>query len=279
LVYDAEHDKGWWNPVGDEWLSRDATIDDIKRAIKTTCSWAWTPSAPQRVLIDNTMMKYLYDGHGDCLYDEAETEKLKAWVKERHIDPFDIYLCRLTDAMQDEWRNLADYAYLDERINKTQLGRLKGMELFPYEGMVEVTMEEILLERPPATPVATETFTSRYDGKQLIIVYNRLTEKGYLTCSENTWLYLWGVFVHPKTRKSIDRPKEVAEWSAARGKKQALMEMIRTVMALDCSEILKKTAQWFVFSDKTTPDPKIIKSYKIKGEKSRNEFLQLVTVH
>ena len=126
-------------------------------------------------------------------------------------------------------------------------------------------------------PVACLTFTSKYDGKKLLTVYNRLKDD-YVTCTEETWLYLWGVFVHPVKRVTIDKPEKPAVWSAKRGKKSALMEMVRALVANDCGEILKKTAKWFVFSDGTMPDPEFLKSYELNG-KSKTEFLQLVTVH
>ena len=121
------------------------------------------------------------------------------------------------------------------------------------------------------------TFTSKYDGKKLLTVYHRLKDD-YVTCTEETWLYLWGVFVHPVKKVTIDRPEKPAVWSAMRGKKSALMEMVRALVANDCGEILKKTAKWFVFSDGTIPDPEFLKSYELNG-KSKTEFLQLVTVH
>lgn len=134
------------------------------------------------------------------------------------------------------------------------------------------------MENPPSQiEQSILPFTSRYDGKKLLTVYNRLKGK-YVTCSEDTWLYLWGVYVHPVKKKTIDRPEKPAEWSAMRGKKSALMEMVRTLVATDCGEILKKTANWFVFSDGTIPDPRLLKTNKLKG-KSKTDFLQLVTVH
>ena len=120
-------------------------------------------------------------------------------------------------------------------------------------------------------------FSSQYDGKKLLTVYNRLKDE-YVTCTEDTWLYLWGEFVHPLKKVVVERPEKPAVWSAMRGKKSALMEMVRVLVAKDCGEILKKTAKWFVFSDGTIPDPDILKSYELKG-KSKKEFLQLVTVH
>lgn len=137
---------------------------------------------------------------------------------------------------------------------------------------IENEEDPSLLIEQPILP-----FTSRYDGKKLLTVYNRLKDD-YVTCSEDTWLYLWGVFVHPVKKKTIDRPEKPAEWSAMRGKKSALMEMVRVLAAKDCGEILKKTANWFVFSDGTIPDPRLLKTYKLKG-KSKTEFQQLVTVH
>ena len=137
---------------------------------------------------------------------------------------------------------------------------------------IENEEDPSLLIEQPILP-----FTSRYDGKKLLTVYNRLKDD-YVTCSEDTWLYLWGVFVHPVKKKTIDRPEKPAEWSAMRGKKSALMEMVRVLAAKDCGEILKKTANWFVFSDGTIPDPRLLKTNKLKG-KSKTEFQQLVTVH
>ena len=285
VIAEAELDKSWWNPEPTEWLPQDHTIASIKRAVRCTCSRMWLPHAPTDAVVEGTRELYYCDGIAQG--DDATAEQLLQWVRLCPVSPLDIYLVHLTEVMQDEWMHLVDYAREEGQIDRKQRKRLREINLSQYcysDEIPTLSMADILAAPPTGQKQqpqvgAAETFVSRYDGKQLVIVFNRLTEKGYLTCSENTWLYLWGVFVHPVKRKTIERPAEKAEWSAARGKKQALMEMIRTVMANDCSEILKKTAQWFVFSDKTIPDPKIIKSYKIKGEKSRKEFLQLVTVH
>jgi len=121
------------------------------------------------------------------------------------------------------------------------------------------------------------TFTSRYDGMKLITVYNRLKDD-YLDCSEEDWLYIWGVFIHPVRRTPVGRPASPAVWSAMRGKKAALMEMIRMVMAQDCGEILKKTSQWFVYSDGSLPKPENLKSSRLQG-KTKETFRRLVTVY
>jgi hypothetical protein len=127
-------------------------------------------------------------------------------------------------------------------------------------------------------PVISETLTSKYNGQKLLIVYKNLTDKEYLFCTEDAWLYVWGVKVHPTKKTEIKAPTELPRWSAMQGKKTAIGDMIRTLMATDCGKPWKKTAKLFLFSDGSQPVESNLKSYGLQGP-SKTEFLKLVIVH
>lgn len=127
-------------------------------------------------------------------------------------------------------------------------------------------------------PVISETLTSKYNGQKLLKVYKNLTDKEYLFCTEDAWLYVWGVKVHPTKKTEIKAPTELPRWSAMQGKKTAIGDMIRTLMATDCGKPWKKTAKLFLFSDGSQPVESNLKSCGLQGP-SKTEFLKLVIVH
>lgn len=127
-------------------------------------------------------------------------------------------------------------------------------------------------------PVISETLTSKYNGQKLLKVYKNLTDKEYLFCTEDAWLYVWGVKVHPTKKTEIKAPTELPRWSAMQGKKTAIGDMIRTLMATDCGKPWKKTAKIFLFSDGSQPVESNLKSCGLQGP-SKTEFLKLVIVH
>lgn len=127
-------------------------------------------------------------------------------------------------------------------------------------------------------PVISETLTSKYNGQKLLKVYKNLTDKEYLFCTEDAWLYVWGVKVHPTKKNEIKAPTELPRWSAMQGKKTAIGDMIRTLMATDCGKPWKKTAKLFLFSDGSQPVESNLKSCSLQGP-SKTEFLKLVIVH
>ncbi len=127
-------------------------------------------------------------------------------------------------------------------------------------------------------PVISETLTSKYNGQKILKVYKNLTDKEYLFCTEDAWLYVWGVKVHPTKKTEIKAPTELPRWSAMQGKKTAIGDMIRTLMATDCGKPWKKTAKLFLFSDGSQPVESNLKSCGLQGP-SKTEFLKLVIVH
>lgn len=128
------------------------------------------------------------------------------------------------------------------------------------------------------TEIQEETLTSKYDAKKLLTVYEKLTDKEYLYCTEDAWLYVWGVKIHPTKKTEIKEPAELPRWSAKRGKKTAIGDMIKTLVSTDCGKPWKKTARLFFFSDGSQPVEKYLKSYGLEGP-SKTEFLKLVSVH
>ncbi len=242
----------------------------------------------ERLRNDESVNKYLYKKFCDTFLDGKDfAEADKSLVASEHKRLCD-WLKRLK---WSELRNTQDLNSMGSKVHNLGLSRQELYDLYSVLLLIE-RLETVMdadiapqakcpsgdNEGKPSRQIEQSIlpFTSRYDGKKLLTAYNRLKDN-YVTCTEETWLYLWGVHVHPVKRTTIDRPKEPAEWSAMRGKKSALMEMVRALVANDCGEILKKTANWFVFSDGTVPDPELLKSYGLKGE-SKKKFLQLVIV-
>ena len=207
------------------------------------------------------------------------------WHPDSGIEVAQVVLWALLDAIY----RFIDYLRVQIEI---ETGKDMGMDIAPKKTLCitpyhlmgaqkrENQVEKTVPVAPPSVKVEIpkETLTSKYDAKRLLAVYKNLTEKGYLYCTEEAWLYVWGVRVHPTNRTEIKAPAKIPRWSAMQGKKTAIGDMIKALMATDCGKHWKKTAKLFVFSDGSQPVEKYLKSYGLKGP-AKTEFLKLVSVH
>ena len=142
-----------------------------------------------------------------------------------------------------------------------------------YRKQVWLTTGEEL-PRPGATPAAptaaevesgTQPLLSRFDGEELLAIHRRLTDAAYLECTGEEWLYVWGVSIHPHSRKAIAVPARRLVWSCEKGRKSALAEMIRLIKTSQCGNYWEKTARWFRYTNGEKPDAEQLKSQRLKG--------------
>ena len=117
------------------------------------------------------------------------------------------------------------------------------------------------------------TLESRFDALKLIAIYKNLYDV-YVSCTEDAWLYVWGVKEHPITKKKIKRPKHFPVWNAEQGKKVALAELIKVLKSGSCGKYWQKTAALFTYSDGSQVIASALKKHRLSGS-SKNEFLEL----
>ena len=156
------------------------------------------------------------------------------WHPDSGIDAASVMLWALLDAIY----RYVNYLYVQIEI---ETGRDMGLNIAKKRedngGRTAPVVPQSV-----KTELQEETLASKYDAKKLLIVYKNLTDKEYLFCTEDAWLYVWGVKVNPTNKTEIKAPAKLPRWSAMRGKKTAIGDMIRTLMATDCGKPWKKTA-------------------------------------
>lgn len=144
-------------------------------------------------------------------------------------------------------------------------------QLQPEDGNFSSVYNRLVLEK-----IHGMTLESRFDGFQLIAIYKKLSNV-YVTCTEEAWLYVWGVRKHPRTGKEIKEPKRPPIWNSENGKKVALAEMIRVLKSVNCGKYWQKTAILFTYSDGSQVNASALKKYHLSGP-SKREFLELLSV-
>ena len=218
-----------------------------------------------------------------CCFEKEELESLDSFV--------DLILAEKERSEEDDtytsWlRHKVDGHYHAEMVLFVLVTKLENELKKIYSLLVSAnhrpTEPIASLTNYPIIPQETgniDTFTSKYNGNQLLKIYENLS-KDYLTCKPDVWLYVWGVRVHPVEKKVIKKPtqQELPIWSVKRGRKTAFAEMIRALMHPECGKHWEKAKEWFIYSDETKPDPDQLKSQHLHGDFNKL-FLQLVTVH
>lgn len=120
-------------------------------------------------------------------------------------------------------------------------------------------------DSPDGVGSGTQPLLSRFDGVELLAIHRRLTDAAYLDCTGEEWLYVWGVSIHPHSRKAIAVPTRRLVWSCEKGRKSALAEMIRLIKTSQCGNYWEKTARWFRYTNGEKPDAEQLKSQRLKG--------------
>ncbi|MCR5192488.1 MAG: hypothetical protein K6D59_04210 [Bacteroidales bacterium] len=210
--------------------------------------------------------KFIVHGHWDFIVNDDETADWVYIEEQKYVTDDDLDPSPLPEWITGKTGSKEPVSNVDNiKVPVTPSKEVKG------NNTPDKTEENVL-------PVICETLTSKYNGQKLLIVYKNLTDKEYLFCTEDAWLYVWGVKVHPTKKTEIKAPMELPRWSAMQGKKTAIGNMIRTLLAKDCGKHWKKTAKLFLFSDGSQPVEMYLKNYGLKGT-SKTEFLKLVKMH